>query len=414
MSIKEQIPGIRHLAAINMFAVLCLIVYLTTNEVVINDSLLFGSTDSLEYLRAAADLSSGTFSDAASRRPLLYPIFLLITHGAGGATALCIVQIIAWLISANLIASSAYIIARKKSYYLLAGFGFLINFSIMAMTMQALTEVITILLLSIMVFFVARNFQNRYSPRFIITLVFLFSMLAVIRPVFIHMLTLALLVSFFFYRKAFIKQPVYIIILLLSLSPVVAQITVMKQHYNILGVSKISDDTLRLYLVARAIHDEFHPTYDSAAYQQAMMVAASMSKKEIFNHIAENPVLYATQIQQNLIDNIRSSSPFLPPQSSLRQIMKHVNNGYFFAHFAALVALIFLGLRFGKESVSKLLLPMIFLVPGWYIILTSGISFWQGDRLVLPAWPLCLIGYLILIQELYGLKKESSPLAEFP
>jgi hypothetical protein len=35
---------------------------------------------------------------------------------------------------------------------------------------------------------------------------------------------------------------------------------------------------------------------------------------------------------------------------------------------------------------------------GWaliwlYMVATSGISFWQGDRLLLPLWPLFLVGY---------------------
>ena len=183
----------------------------------------------------------------------------------------------------------------------------------------------------------------------------------------------------------------------------------MKQQYNIFGVSRISDDTLRLYLVTMALHDEHHAAYDSAAYQQCMKVAAGMSKNEIFNHISENPGLYVTQVRKNLIDNIRASSPFLSPQSAFRPIMKHLNNGYFVSHFAALFVLTYLLVRFRWQSISKLLLPIIFLVPGWYIILTSGISFWQGDRLILPAWPLCLIAYLILINELRGLKRESVP-----
>jgi hypothetical protein len=33
----------------------------------------------------------------------------------------------------------------------------------------------------------------------------------------------------------------------------------------------------------------------------------------------------------------------------------------------------------------------------YYILLTSGISFWQGDRLVLPALPLWLVLYSLII-----------------
>jgi hypothetical protein len=407
--IKEQTPGLLHFAAINIFAFASLSVYLIANNIEINDNLLFGSLDSQEYLRAGIDLWNGTFSEAASRRPLLYPIFLLLTYGAGGAKAICFIQAIAWLISANLLASSAYVVTGKKTYYLLGGFGFLINFSIMSMVMQALTEVITILLLSIMVFFVAKNFHKRRRPGFIIVLVFLFSILAVIRPVFIHIVTLSVLVSLFFYHEAFRKKPLYLLVLLMSLSPVIAQVSIMKQQYNMFGVSRISDDTLRLYLVTKALHDEHHEAYDSAAYQQCMKVAAGMTKKEIFNHVSENPGLYVTQFRKNLIDNIRASSSFLLPQSVFRRIMKHINNGYFVTHFAALLALTFLVVRIRRLGISKLLLPVVFLVPGWYIILTSGISFWQGDRLILPAWPLCLMAYLILINELVGLTNEHAP-----
>jgi hypothetical protein len=223
------------------------------------------------------------------------------------------------------------------------------------------------------------------------------------------MVTLSLLVSLFFYYQAFWRKPLYLLVLLLSLSPVFAQVYIMKQQYNMLGISRISDDTLRLYLVSRALHDEYHTAYDSAAYQQCMKVAAGMSKKEITNHITENPGLYVTQVSRNLKDNIRASSPFLPPQSALRRIMKHLNNGYFISHFAAFFLLTYLLAKFRRQRISRLLLPIIFLVPGWYIILTSGISFWQGDRLILPAWPLCLIGYLILINELTISKSELVP-----
>ena len=258
-----------------------------------------------------------------------------------------------------------------------------------------------------MIFFIARNFQIRQNPRFIITIVLLLSLLTVLRPVFIHILALSLITALFFYHKAFMKKPTAILILFISLMPVLAQITVMKQNYNILGISRISDDTLRFYLVTRAMHDEFHPVYDSAAYQETMKVAATLSKAEILNHMFDNPLLYASQIQNNVIDNIRASSPFLPQNGQLVRFMRHLNNAYFLAHFAALITLIVFAIRLRKQFVSKLLLAMIFLIPGWYIILTSGISFWQGDRLILPAWPLCLIAYLILMHELLLLKKES-------
>lgn len=84
--------------------------------------------------------------------------------------------------------------------------------------------------------------------------------------------------------------------------------------------------------------------------------------------------------------------------------MQHVNRAYFYAHFAFFFLIMLdVILLWVKRSRDELALIAVLSFVLYFILLTGGISFWQGDRLVLPSLPVWITLYTATI---FHLKKH--------
>src|SRR5690606_2081108 len=94
---------------------------------------------------------------------------------------------------------------------------------------------------------------------------------------------------------------------------------------------------------------------------------------------------------QNIKDNITADPPFLMPTGEtgnlyLYTLMLKFNRLYYHVHLIFIpIYLIAVVLFINQKDYIPLIITSAFYFLGAYYIIVTGISFWQGDRLVLPS-----------------------------
>lgn len=345
---------------------------------------MYSTIDSKSYSAVADWISHGRATNALEFRPILYPLLLVILSKIGGAYTIFIFQSGLWFLTVNLAGYSLLKSTKKLTWGLIGGGVILSNFTLIALTEHALTEVITTFFLAVLVAFVVK-FRHRYKELFFIHgCIFLMASLSIIKPVF-SIPFYFLLLLLFFHAAKYLKAPVKIFYLILALMPFLIQMAVIKSEYGKFGISTVGSLAFEQYLFAQGIQH-----LEKVSRQEALETSSSLSNSKKVQYVADNPEMYLSLFLENLHDNVKASAPFLngtngTVKNRLQRFMVFMNRIYYKVHLAfipiTLFMLIFLYKR--KEFRDLVIISSLYLL-GLYLILVTGISFWQGDRLVLP------------------------------
>lgn len=392
-----------------------LLIYFTVFAVLpqpVNDTVLFSTPDAQQYLSAGYEFYDFTQTGASDVRPFLYPLLIRIVHGAGGAWALWFVQLLCWLGSANFIFLALQRATQKNIFAIAGSFVYAVNLSAIVITLHGLTETVTIFLLSCLLYVIAAR-DPKQPLRTMHRVLFLLVLLTTVKPLFYIPLLLVLAVlpfaAFRFYRH----QPRSLFVLVLLLLPLVYQLTLMKVKYDTFSVSHITDKTLRNYLLTQGLQQTEGGTWD-----ESMAKAQAMPADAVRSHLLSHQKMYALLMYENLHGNIAANATYLLFPAQYEQpffatCMKNMNTVYYYLHLLFVLPWL-LALYFSRRNRNRdaLLLPAVAGLLNLYILLTSAISFWQGDRLVLPALPVFAVLYPFTVYLLYqewktGFKKRT-------
>ncbi|OFY20785.1 MAG: hypothetical protein A2X02_08560 [Bacteroidetes bacterium GWF2_29_10] len=390
----------------NIIAILIYVVVFFNLKITVSEEIMFSTLDAGSYKDVQNWLEHGVDSENVSTRPLLYPLLLMTTSKLGGVYGIWIVQVIFWLLSINFTFMTINYITKNNLLSFIGAFFFMSNLSLIALTLHALTEVTTVFLLSMMLFLLARKIEEYRSLRFFHICLFFMVLLTILKPVFyIPLLSLLFIVLPLFYLKKYLKYPLNILILLLIILPVIVQITIIKTKYGEAKVSLISSKTLSNYLVSQGMEK-----IESISFESAVKKSNSLSQKQQIYYIKNHLFLYSYLFKGNIVHNIRGVSFFLLypdgyEKYRLSLFMKHYNNVMLILHCIFLIfifPLIFIFIK--SRNFSILIFLVFFSILEFYYIFVTGISFWQGDRLTLPAiaiwsciYPIILFYYLKIL-----------------
>jgi hypothetical protein len=330
-------------------------------------------------------------------RPFLFPLFVKLCTIVGGIGFLWFCQFFMWLLSVNFIYLGIKAATKSKIAAWVGALIVLSNASFVALTLHGLTEVSTIFLLSIFVYLVGRNLKNLASRKFVASAILLLVLLSLIRPVFYPLLqiTLITLLPYSIYktqrsdRRKFIWVAVYLI-------PLFFQIGLMKAKYDTFSISQIGSNTFKNFFLAKGYADIHGMEYD-----EALSIVIDYSNDEVWEEIGEHKAAYLEQYTGNLDSNIKGDPEYLeaPVHSvPLFNYMAEVNQIYFRIHIVLGGILVILGfVQFFRRKWKVVQQLLIVMLPLLLIILSSGISFWQGDRLTLPSLPLWVALYTYFV-----------------
>lgn len=360
----------------------------------ISDQVLFSGVDAREYRAVGEWILHGTGTDRTLTRPYLYPLLVGLSYGVGGAFGTWALQAFAWLIAVQAVFLAAWRATGTVRIAWFASAVVVANISLFALTFHALTEPVTTAVLAVLVLFVVSYREEWRSVRYFIAVVFLLVVLALLRPVFMPLLIAWLVVvGPVFHWRNFMKRPAPVLLLLLALSPLLPQLIIMQQRHAHIGISRIGESTFRNYLFARgygALHE--------LELEEAQVAVREMSGREMRAVVLASPSTFAGLFATHLEDNLYYAGGYtlelapghLHPAGTW--IMDRMNKSYSILHGVMLLPCIVLLFRLYRRGDHSSLWPMlILLLVTLLILLSSGISFWQGDRLTLPSivvWPL--------------------------
>jgi hypothetical protein len=371
----------------------------------VNFKTMFATNDAITYRSVAHWITDSIQTDNTAIRPILYPIFLAVTSKIGGVYAIWFFQFTMWLISINVTFLSVQRISKSIIWGSFAAFILITNLSLIALTFHALTELITVFLLSITIYLCVKNHEKFRSLSFFRNLLILFVLLTLVKPTFyLPLLGLLFVVLPLFYFKSIFKNKKNLLVLAVILTPLIFQMILVKKKHNEFAVSKISGKTVNEYILAQSIVDKHKIERDSA-----LIVVASMTSAEKTDFIKQNLSLVTNRFKMNLEGNINSAPIYLmsfikKPNQKLIDYMAKVNQRYYKWHRCFLFLLIpFLLLLYRKKDFNMLYIALFFSLLNIYYILVTGISFWQGDRLTLSALGIFAFLYVYMLHEFFTL-----------
>ncbi|MGB3948046.1 MAG: hypothetical protein WBM13_08675 [Bacteroidia bacterium] len=359
---------------------------------------MFTTYDSTTYVHTSNEFYKFSEIGFSNFRPFLFPLILLIVLNTIGVTGLWLMQVVFWFVAVNLLYFS---IKRATDNKLLGYIGALLmatNFSLLGLTMQCLTEVTTILLLSFFLYTTVVYINRIQSLFYFHRVLILFVLLSVVKPVFyIPLLFILFIILPLFYLKKYKNAPRKIIILFALLLPLFFQLTLMKVKYNVFTISLISSETFRNYLFAQGMQQN-----ELCSLSEAREKITSFTSADVNAYVFENKALYFSLYLQNLKSNLNGFSSFLiGPRGFIytgwAMYMTVVNTIYFYLHILFIVPLLLLLYYLRKRAFVLFLLLLIPLLVVYYIFLTSPVSFNEGDRLIITTLPLWIFVYLLAI-----------------
>jgi len=369
----------------------------------INFKLLFSTNDAITYREVAHWISENTPTESTSIRPVLYPLFLAFTSKLGGVYGIWFMQFVMWLLSINFTFSSIHKLTKSIIWSSLGALLIISNLSLIALTHHALTEVTTVFLLSLTIYFCIKNYlQFRTFPFFRDLLIF-FVLLTLVKPVFyIPLLGIIFVVLPLFYFKALLQKRKNILIVILVLLPILFQLTLVKIKHNDFTVSTISGKTVDNYIIAQSLAEKYTIERDST-----LLMVSKMTAEEKASFIKQNFALVARRFKNNITENIISAPIYLmsfvkKPNQKLIDFMLDLNETYYKLHrFFLLLFVPFLLILYRKKENNLFYIALFFGLMLCYYLLTTGISYWQGDRLTIAAIGIFSFLYVYMAYELF-------------
>jgi len=330
-------------------------------------------------------------------RPFLFPLFLKIGKLIGGYHFVWFCQFLMWIGTINLVFSAVKHATKRSWTSWIVALIIISNFSFIALTLHGLTEVSTLFLISIFLYQFSRNRHSILNPKFISTTVLLLVLLTLIRPVFNPLLLLFLftLVPYAIWKTQRSLRKHFAVILIYLL-PLLFQVGLMKVQFDTYSISNISGETFKNYFFTKGYAD-----INGIEYKAALSHTIDFSQEEIWAYISDHPSAYFEQYTTNLDGNLRGNPDFLSAPVNAPKLFRYmqvVNEVYYRLHiiFGSISVILSFVFLFKKRWKNVQLLTIL-LAPLFLIILSSGISFWQGDRLMLPSLPIWSALYVYLI-----------------
>jgi hypothetical protein len=228
-------------------------------------------------------------------------------------------------------------------------------------------------------------------------LVFLSALLTVIRPVFL-LLTLFFIILFLIKslkedRAALLKRAG---LFLAALLPVWIQCSLMYAHYEAVFISEIGAHTFRNHLAAQVIVQDM-----SLPLEEAREAVWRMTNPELYGYLLrEAPLTFHTWFA-NLISSFNTPSWFVNYPAYHNLLTKY---SLYWNRLSALLfgfSLLALAWMHIRPKLWPDLRLLILLMVAAIIWLTAGISFGEGDRLLMPALSAQFLLFLYALHTLF-------------
>lgn len=364
----------------------------------LSEEMMFSSTDSKGYLDVVNWIFGGNETIYTAKRPLLFPLIIGLPYQLFGVAGIWILHFCCWLLTISFTFSGLKKWTNNSTIAWIASSILILNISLIALTFQGITEIVSTALLSLFFYHIARGKKNESKTRFGNIAVLILVLLTLVKPLFYYPtligITILLIVNFKVYIKNF-KSIIYPVIIVL---PLLFQMTFMKVNHGTFAVSTIGKETFNNYFFAKTVRD-----IEGLDEEESQEFVHELSRQQQKDYLMQNKGMFIKEFFQNIEFNIKGEPMYLTsdfaPKSILGfEFMAAYNRTTFPLHILGLLLLIITSIVLYIRKEYSLMFQIVFIGGlSTYYIITSGISFWQGDRLVLPSIALWAPLYVFLI-----------------
>jgi len=387
-----------HFFVLNIILIICYAVVYDGLLIDISDHIMFSTHDAKSYLNVVFWIEGNSLGHSTLVRPFLFPLLLMIVYNLGGAIGVWVLHFLFWIASINLVFRAINNITKSAILSYFFSLLIVLNITYIVLTLHALTEVTTTFLLSIMVYYIFTHYTKIKELKFFHTCLIIIVCLTVIKPIFIGVLLVMLLVILpSIYFKQLTRQPIKIVLLLIILLPIFTQVSIMKTKHNYWGISKVGSIALDNCLMAQGVRQ----IEDINDRRLSIREAKTIDNRALF--LMKNIKVYAKIYLTNIKRNINAVPVFLSwpegvKHDKLNSFMKKMNSFYLLLHLFFILPLIWTLIKtYKNKKYDEFLMLLGISLLMYYYLLASGISSTQGDRLSIPmltVWP-ALYAYVI-------------------
>lgn len=355
------------------------------------DETMLSLADARQY-RAVADwLVHGEPTRATLIRPLLYPLLLGATSLVADPWGTWAFQAALWLAAGVLLFAALRALTGSLAAAVAGAAVYGSNLTLVLLTLHAMPEVLAVFLLCGQVAVVA-GARRLGADRALLLLLALAALLTATKPVFVGLFLPLLLLAVA--RAAVRPAPPFARAgwLALACVPVLLQLGTMTARHGVLELSAIDQAVVRRYAAPR-----LEQALRGGSLEEARARVEAMSGRELAATVIGSPVT-AARVWLGLVwQNLRAGSAVtdIPePHPRLSGFMRRLNAAAAALHLVMIVPTLLLVVVFARGRDGWRLAELAALaLPFLWLLATSGLTFWQGDRIVLPALPLWIALY---------------------
>ena len=358
------------------------------------------SEDSREYLALGCWLLRGGDPPlyALSVRPLGYPLLVAFVDGISNK-GIVVLHLVAWLTTALMLLNILFSRMRNTWGALMGVLLFVTAVTPIILTFHALTETMTALLLVLCLWFMNR-YDMQGGPSHAVGCLLSLSLLVLVKP-FWHLYVLAVP----FLWSAF-RSRLYVLAVL-TVVPVAFQFIFTYHHFRIVGPVFIDKITLNAYLLAKAEALEQGLDLGTATTGRRIQIEEPFPRglregdlretsviitRDLLDMARHNPIALLRSYWHSLNEPFRDGMNFgylaKSGHSRALQVLTRAQ-AWIMTGLGAICSVLAitlcltrtrtLGLR---EAMCQMRLALFAAVLFAYLVLITGLSFWQGDRLL--------------------------------
>ncbi|WP_417909830.1 hypothetical protein [Candidatus Electronema sp. PJ] len=370
--------------------------------------------------------------DSIAIRPFFYPLVVAILESIH-PLAIIIFQLILWQIQIFIVYFCSLKISKSK---LLAFFIALISISIVSnigISLHVLTETITsfFITFSLLMLFV---FSCKKSYIYISFYLLSLSFCSVVRPSFLYIYILSTIMIVAFNLKD--MRFIYVLSIAMTVIPISAQSYIMKKHFNTYKISFIDTFAINDYFLSGLELYKRNLEGDSYKYQYihtirdarrryiAEMIArdgykkASENIKKVFlDNLTGYPVETFRQFKDLVVENsTQPSSIFISENKEMNIFFKNVTllqsrfiltiNIFSVLFFTIIFSIFILNKRYIIDNYIMFTSLLFFCI--YFTYLSTGVTFWQGDRFLIPIYYTSIILFIYQAKILFQVIRNTS------
>ncbi|MCW5198273.1 hypothetical protein VU06_00810 [Desulfobulbus sp. F3] len=406
-----------------LFISSCFFYYINSNIKPLSEwtSLKYTSGDSTGYLHVGQWLIGENdflkVKDSVVIRPFFYPLIVAILEKIN-PWAIIIFQFILWESQVLIVYFCGILISKsKKSAFILSLFCITL-ISPIGISLHILTETTASFLLVSSFFFVI-CYTVTSDKKFIFYQIFAISLCSVVKPVYFYLFLSNVFLHLCLPRR---KSIIEIFVLIIVTLPIIFQLSIMRSNFYINKISFIDTIAVNDYFLSKLAiykkHMENHDDYKEKIHsiragrrkvfhdiinRHGYAITGEIVKKELVENIKKYPIDSFRLFIDLVIENSKQPSFFLFSANynmarlfflvSLCQseILRAIT-------ILSLLISLFTFLRMRKHlKHGDIILNISFALAIYITYIASGVTFWQGDRFLVPIY---FIGILYLFNNI--------------